>query len=250
MGSLDIVQHLDYNSNMHIDYLALLRLMQLADSALPVGATAHSFGLETLIAEEYLEVQQLELFLRDYLEEAGVVESVFCRLGYHLASHTDYALFTTQWLALNEQLSAIKTARESRAASAALGRRFLQLLLSLEDAPLIHLAIQSARSVGRDTHYSIAFGLAGGIVQVDETAVTLAYLQQSLIGLVSACQRLLPLGQSHASQLIWQLKPTLLTVAERSKEIAAHSDEMSLCTPLVEVGSMRHPYLATRLFIS
>jgi urease accessory protein UreF len=41
-----------------------------------------------------------------------------------------------------------------------------------------------------------------------------------------------------------------LTVAERGKEVAAHSDEMSLCTPLVEVGSMRHPYLATRLFIS
>src|SRR6266498_4353079 len=105
MGGLDIVQHLDYNSNMHTDYLALLRLMQLADSALPVGATAHSFGLETLVAEEYLEVQQLGLFLRDYLEEAGVVESAFCCLGYHLASHTDYALFTTQWLALNEQLS-------------------------------------------------------------------------------------------------------------------------------------------------
>jgi urease accessory protein len=253
MGSLDIVYHLDYNSNMHTDHLALLRLMQLADSALPVGAAAHSFGLETFVAEEYLEVAQLGPFLRDYLEEAGVVEGAFCRLGYHLASHTDRALFTAEWLALNEQLSAIKTARESRAASAALGRRFLQLLLSLEDAPLIQIAMQSAKSTGssgRDTHYSIAFGLAGGIVQVDETAVILAYLQQSLIGLVSACQRLLPLGQSQASQLIWQLKPTLLTVADRSKEVAANSDEMSLCTPLVEVGSMRHPYLATRLFIS
>jgi urease accessory protein len=224
---------------MHTDdYLALLRLMQLADSALPVGAAAHSFGLETLVAEEYLEVTQLGPFLRDYLEEAGVVEGAFCRLGYRLASHTDRALFTAEWLALNEQLSAIKTARESRAASAALGRRFLQLLLSLEDAPLIQIAMQSARSSGKDTHYSIAFGLAGGVVKIDETAMTLAYFQQSLIGLVSA------------SQLIWQLKPTLLTVADRSKEVAANCDVMSLCTPLVEVGSMRHPYLATRLFIS
>ncbi len=85
---------------------------------------------------------------------------------------------------------------------------------------------------------------------MDETAVTLAYLQQLLTGLVSASQRLLPLGQSQASQLIWQLKPTLLTVTERSKEVATHMDEMSLCTPMMEIGSMRHPYLETRLFIS
>ncbi len=235
---------------MHTDHLAMLQLMHLADSALPVGAAAHSFGLETLVAEEYLEVAQLGSFLRNYLEEAGVVEGAFCRLGYRLTSHTDHALFTAQWLALNERSSAIKNARESRAASAALGRRFLQLLLSLKDDPLIHLAIQSARSADRETHYSVAFGLVSGIVQVDETVATLAYLQQSLIGLVSACQRLLPLGQSLASQLIWQLKPTLLTVADRSKEVATHMDEMSLCTPMMEIGSMRHPYLETRLFIS
>jgi len=247
---LDFVEQLDYNSIMHTDYLALLRLMQLADSALPVGAAAHSFGLETLIAEGNLEVALLGPFLRDYLEEAGVIEGAFCRLGYRLASHRDHALFAAQWLALNEQLSAIKTARESRAASAALGRRFLQLLLSLEDVPMIHLAMQSARSAGIDTHYSVAFGLASSMVKADETAATLAYLQQSLIGLVSACQRLLPLGQSQASKIIWQLKSTLLTVAGRSEEVASNMDEMSICTPLVEVGSMRHPYLATRLFMS
>ena len=71
---------------MGTDHLMLLRLMQLADSALPIGTTAHSFGLETLVAEGNLIVAQLELFLRDYLEEAGGVEIVICRLGYRLAS--------------------------------------------------------------------------------------------------------------------------------------------------------------------
>src|SRR5260370_20970658 len=99
---MDFAENLDYNSNMHTDYLALLRLMQLADSALPVGAAAHSFGLETLVVEGNLEVIQLGPFLRDYLEEAGVVDGAFCCLGYRLASHTDHALFIAQWLALNE----------------------------------------------------------------------------------------------------------------------------------------------------
>ncbi len=64
-----------YNSNMCTDSLALLRLMQLADSALPIGTTAHSFGLETLVAEGNLHVAQLEFFLRDYLAEAAGIES-------------------------------------------------------------------------------------------------------------------------------------------------------------------------------
>jgi len=235
---------------MCTDSLALLRLMQLADSALPIGTTAHSFGLETLVAEGNLHVAQLEFFLRDYLEEAGGIESACCRLGHRLASYTDQARFTTEWLALNEHLSAIKTAREGRMASATLGRRLLQLMLNLEEVPFVHLAIQSAKASGTEMHYSSAFGLVGGIVKADETMTTLAYLQQMLMILVSTCQRLMPLGQSQASRLVWQLKPTLLSIASRSEEVVPNIDEISLCTLLVDIGSMRHPFLATRLFIS
>jgi urease accessory protein len=198
-------------------------------------------------------VRQTDFFsytFKDYLEEAGGVESVFCRLGYQLASYTDQDSFTRQWLALNGRLSAIKTARESRVAGATLGRRFLQLVQNLEDVPLLHLAIQSAKVHGVDTHYSAAFGLVGGILEAGETVTTLAYLQQSLAGLVSACQRLMPLGQSQASRLVWQLKPMLLTIASRSEEVATEREEVAICTPLVDIGGMRHPFLATRLFIS
>ena len=233
---------------MQTDSLAFLRLLQLADSALPIGATAHSFGLETLAAEGLLRVEQLETFLHDYLEETGMLESIFCRLAYRLAAQPE--TFADRWLALNEQLSAYKTARESRVASATLGRRFLQLVAGLEQHPRLQQALHLSKEARGDIHYSTAFGMVGSILEVAETATMLAHLQQVLIGLVSACQRLLPLGQSQASGIVWRLKPTILATIDRSAAVPLDADDIPVFTPLLDLASMRHPTLTTRLFIS
>jgi urease accessory protein len=236
---------------MQNDASAFLQLLQLADSALPVGSAAHSFGLETLIAEEWLEVEALEGFLRAYLHETGGLECTFCLLSYELAAaageFTDERV--SEWLAFNARLSAFKTARESREASAAMGRRLLQLAQGLELHAGLPDVISAAKTAAIATHYSAAFGLIGGLLHVGATYTALAYLQQSLTGLISACQRLLPLGQSRASGMLWRLRPALLATLERS--IAAASDnDISCFTPLVDLASMRHPALMTRLFIS
>jgi urease accessory protein len=234
-----------HNQNSPNTSTKWLQLQQLSDSALPIGAAAHSFGLETLVEDGALTVEQLGLFLQDYIVETGALEAAFCRASYQVGTGK---VDVDRWLTLNIQLDALKMARESRAASTALGRRFLQLALDLEDRWVLREAWQAARRDKIGVHHCTAFGLVGGALDLGEEYAVVAYIQQSLNGLVSACQRLMPLGQSKAMRILWDLKPTIVEAARRSQELDI--DDLTAFTPLIDVASMRHPRLTTRLFIS
>jgi len=216
---------------MSPDRLALLRVLQLADSALPVGAAAHSFGLESLFEDGLLTTGQLESFLRGYLEESGLLDAFFCRSAHRL-SRSDGDGFAAEWQDLNRRLSARKLSRESRDASLALGRRFLSLASEL----------LPGREIPCPAHHVTAFGLVAALAGIEESSAVLAWLHQSVAALVSAAQRLAPVGQTRASRILWELKPLMADIAECSGE--------DCFTPLLEIASMRHPKLPSRLFIS
>ena len=166
-----------------------------------------------------------ETFLHDYLSEAGRLEANFVRRAWRGEDAQS----------LNDEFCARRVARESREAMVKLGRRFSRLI----DALLARTLVPDGLS------YPIAFGLAGARLGIAEEAITIAYLRQSMAGLISACQRLMPLGQVAASCMIWNLKPAISAAV-----LASEKREVGCFTPLPELASMRHGSLETRLFIS
>ena len=227
------------------DLVALLRLQQFADSALPIGGAAHSFGLESLVEAGLLQVDNLETFLLDYLEETGALEAAYCGASCALARD---AGSLDEWLSWNVELEARKLARESRDGSAAMGRRFLDLAGRVSGIPVLLTAQERASESGIQVHLAPSFGLVAGALAVDREAAACACLQQSLTALVSCCQRLLPLGQTRAHEILWNLKPAIISAAQRG--VSTGVMRVSCFTPLLDVASAQHPTMRTRLFMS
>jgi urease accessory protein len=121
-----------------------------------------------------------------------------------------------------------------------LGKRFLALAAGLIERP-------SLERQG-DVHLATAFGLAGAALDMEPAMVASAYLHQTIFGAISACQRLMPLGQSSAMRLLWALKPGMIEAVEAAG--TATNEGLWNLQPMLEIASMRHPHLTTRLFIS
>ena len=230
---------------------AFLRLLQFSDGLFPAGGYAHSFGLEALVSEGLVKVGDLFKFFSGFLEEAGTMEAIFCREALRLLSPRRETFSCARWFEINDHLSALKPARESRAGSAALGANFLRAVLALGAVPEVGELLAEIRrpgSAGSVVHHGPAFGLVCGALGIDESRAIVAYLHQSISSLVSACQRLLPLGQSEATRILWSLKPEILETAARSA--TCHIDDAFCFMPILDWGAMEHPALSTRLFVS
>ncbi|MFK7801676.1 MAG: urease accessory protein UreF [Anaerolineae bacterium] len=217
----------------------ILSLLQIADSALPIGSVAHSYGLETVIAEQHLTVDQLESYLVDLLKNTGRQEAWMCLMGHRAALLSDVE-FSAAWLELNGTVSALRSPHELRSASEKVGRRLLQLMGQIEPTLILDRAWKT-----KQMHHAPVFGLIGASLEIEERVIVSVFLQQLVKTLVAAAQKLQPLGQRQATAIVWKLKPIIESI---SNEVDAH---LPAAFPgLPEVASLRHPHLTTRLFIS
>ena len=224
----------------------LLYLLQVANASFPTGAFNHSYGFETWIDAGALDDgARFERACRDWLRY-GVAcsEGAAAAHAHHHAAAGDLDAL----IALDETLGALKLSREVREASFKTGRALLGAYRDVFDAaPLAPFAaaVREGRCAG---HQAVVFGAAAAAQGIDVGDAVLAFLHAALSNLVSVGARLIPLGQIESQRIIREAWPLLAEGA--SDACAMELDALGSATAGLDIASMRHERLHTRLCMS
>lgn len=220
---------------------ALHGLLQVSDTAFPTGSFSHSLGLEALHeAGELADAADLADAVGLSLESQATSDCVALRATYGEESPGGLAY-------IDRLLSATKLAREARSASLATGRRFLASVraLGVESPRLAALGV-ATREDG--PNLAVAHGAAAPALGVEVEEALYAYLYSGAASLVSAGQKLVPLGGSDAQRVLYGLREETERAAARSAGLGVET--LYAFAPELDVRSMQHERQRVRLYMS
>ena len=220
--------------------VALLRLLQLANPALPVGAYSYSEGLETLILQGMATPEAVLQWLEQELALGLVrIEAAYLHRVYGLAQGGQWSQIAED----NRWLSALRDSEESRNQSWATGRALVRLANDLHPELTATLI-----SLGQPCNFAVGFAVLAAHWEIPASAAVLGYLQGWATNLITAAVKLVPLGQTQGQQMLLDLTPALAMAATQSATV--NPDHLALGGWGASLASMQHEALYSRLFRS
>lgn len=224
---------------------ALYRLMAWLSPAYPVGAFSHSNGLEWAVETQMVRDRATLIdWLQDVLHYgAGWNDAVLFVHAYRAAVESDVQRLRNVALLA----AAANPGRERRLETTAQGAAFrrisrdawnaqsLALLDGIEDSDLAYPVIVATLAAGH------------GVALLPALS---AYLHAVAANVVSAAQRLVPLGQTDGQRAIAALMADVEAVAARAVALDDGDPFLALggCTLMADLASIEHETQYTRLF--
>jgi urease accessory protein len=221
-----------------MDAVTLLRLLQLFDSQFPVGAFAHSGGLETYAAEG-AGLPELREVLESQIELGwGRSELAAACLAWRAGADT------TSLRALDDlsaRVDAFKVIPAARDTSVRLGQRTLTLVRRLYSDAVSGLDVQPA-------HHAVVIGAVGRRLGLELTPLLIAFAGSLAVGTLAAATRCMPVSPAQAQALLAEFHAALASAVERVQRDP--EDHLLTCTPALDVRAHQQAFLRTRLFQS
>lgn len=203
--------------------MSQLRLLQIADSALPISGYTHSWGLESAISRGAVkDAESLERWTRLWLRTSlGPLEGVLAAGAFRAGCAED----TIGIDRLNRLAGLSIVPPTIRTASREMGEQLIQLGTTWEwSARGLRPYVLDRAESAMPWHHAVAFGLMGAIAGADAESVLTAFLHQSALAMVSTGVRAIPVGHTHGQQILAYLhddiRESVAALVDRDPETA------------------------------
>jgi urease accessory protein len=216
----------------------LLQLFQLFDSQFPVGAFAHSGGLETYGQAGARLPELRELVASQVAQGWGRGELVAAALAWSAAVRADATAELSRLAAI---VSAQKVIPSVRQTSVRQGRRTLSLLERLHPGRFSSLSIDPP-------HQAIVIGATGRLLELPQRELLVAYAHSLFAATVAAATRCMPISPAQGQQLVVEFQAPVAAAVSRA--VSATEDDLFTCTPGLDIRCHQQGALRTRLFQS
>ena len=210
------------------------RVLQIADSAFPTGAFAHSNGLEA--AARLGEVRDLGAFVDDAIWQAGRGALPFVASAHDAPGRVRE---------LDDLCDAMLLNAVANRASRAQGRAFAATCARVFDVSSIDDAVR-ARSLR--VHLAPAFGALMRALGVSKDDALRVHLHGALRAITSAAVRLGLTGPNEAQRMTHARADLLERVVRECGALRA--EDAAQAAPLLDLFAAAHADLDTKMFVS
>ena len=208
---------------------SILTLSQWISPSYPVGSFTYSHGLEALVNLRWLgNGQNLYEWLSNILQSgAARTDAIFLAAAYNCSS--DEAL-----IEMNMKARALASSQERLLEMDELGKAFKSITEAVWPIEIDELV------------YPIAIGFCANAEGIELNLTACLYLQAYVSNLVSAAQRLMPLGQTEAQKIIKTLSPICIQVADETRD--GNLDNIYSSVFISDIAAMKHETQVSRIF--
>lgn len=223
--------------------LPLVRLLQLASPALPIGAYSYSQGLEQVVEDGVVgDAASARAWIGDVLELVVAPGEAAAAWRMQDAVRTgDWPRFAT-W---NAWFRASRETAELRAETLQTGGSLAKLAAELD---LLDRPAATALAEVAPVTLPAAYAVVARGFGVPADAALAAYVWSWLENQVLAAMKLVPLGQVAGQRLLVALGARIPALVARAQALA--DDELTTFAPGLAIASARHETQYTRLFRS
>ncbi len=225
------------------DPIQLNRLLQLCSANLPVGGFSFSQGLEYAVEMGWLVSPEttaswININLAESIAQTdlAILKRLFTALN-----NDDLAVFS-DW---NTHLIACRESHELLLADLAMGKALIRLIKQLDSIDITpYQAIIDLQEIS----FVSAFALCAYVFKLDLISAQSGYCWTYIDNQVAAATKLVPLGQTQAQNLLFELTENTLTIIEKSNKVA--DEDIGTSLPHLAMASAWHETQYSRLFRS